>query len=277
MSKDMQFHEAANIFPMMSDEEAIGLLDDIRENGLQKPIETFEGKILDGRNRYLACLKLGEDFDYEYIELDDSIDDPVAYVLSANLHRRHLSESQRSMVGAKAEKAGKKYKKAAKERQGKRTDLGQDDIPANCPGSSGDSRDAVGAAVGVSGKSIDRAAKVINQGVPALVEAVDSGSIPVSRAAEIADLPKAQQPKAITKAKQPKPKSKYPHSDQFHYWLSGITAQMTVMHQRHETVEAMVEDAKWDKKETKEIAVRLRDVLKTLSQYEKDFRSYVNK
>ena len=55
----MEFHEFANIFPMLGDDEAESLRADIQANGLNQPVTIFEGKVLDGRNRWLACLKLG--------------------------------------------------------------------------------------------------------------------------------------------------------------------------------------------------------------------------
>jgi len=69
----------------------------IRKNGLQNPITLFEGKILDGRNRYLACQMLN--IEPKYVQFEDK--DPMAFVISHNLCRRHLSESQRAMVAAK--------------------------------------------------------------------------------------------------------------------------------------------------------------------------------
>ena len=170
VATDLQFHPAADIFPMMRDEEAIGMLEDIKKRGQQYAVELYEGKILDGRNRYLACLKLG--IECETIDVTDEVDDPVAHVISMNLHRRHLTPPQCAIVGARSKEM---YEKLAKERQLAGLKKGEEKpVVANSPQrETGKSRDAAGAAVGVSGKTIDRAAKVINQGIPALVEAVE--------------------------------------------------------------------------------------------------------
>ena len=56
----MEFHEVANIFPMMSKEELEELAADIKENGLIDAIWTYDGKIIDGRNRFVACNMVGE-------------------------------------------------------------------------------------------------------------------------------------------------------------------------------------------------------------------------
>tara|TARA_Y100000310_G_scaffold66_1_gene69 strand:- start:1714 stop:2421 length:708 start_codon:yes stop_codon:yes gene_type:complete len=84
----------------MSPSELNELADDIRQNGLHKPIILYEDKILDGRNRFLACKKLWPEFTpdkkYEHYQGDG----PLGYVLSLNLHRRHLTASQRAALAA---------------------------------------------------------------------------------------------------------------------------------------------------------------------------------
>src|ERR1041385_5743384 len=93
----LEFHPIASLFPMMDDDELAELADDIRDQGQREPIILHEGKILDGRNRYLACERAA----VEPIVENFSGDDPLAFVVSLNLIRRHLSESQRAMVAAK--------------------------------------------------------------------------------------------------------------------------------------------------------------------------------
>jgi ParB-like chromosome segregation protein Spo0J len=85
-----------NVFPVMSDPEIDELAKDIKANGLTHPIVIFARKILDGWNRYLACKKAGvmPDF-FEYPG-----DTPIQFSLSLNLHRRHLTTSQRAAIAA---------------------------------------------------------------------------------------------------------------------------------------------------------------------------------
>ena len=104
MPSKYEIHPAADVFPMMSDAEYEGLLSDIREHGQRDNGIVCDGKILDGRNRYRACLELGIEF--HYYELDPG-DDPVSYVVSANLHRRNLTRKQRNEVIEKLRTMGK--------------------------------------------------------------------------------------------------------------------------------------------------------------------------
>jgi len=52
---EIEFHEVAKIFPMMDADQFADLKEDIHTNGLREPIWLHEGKVIDGRNRYLAC------------------------------------------------------------------------------------------------------------------------------------------------------------------------------------------------------------------------------
>lgn len=87
-------HKYADIFPMIDDNELEILKDDIKENGLLEPIILFEDKILDGRNRYKACKELNIEPKFEIYDGDK----PLEYVISLNLKRRHLTQSQRGVI-----------------------------------------------------------------------------------------------------------------------------------------------------------------------------------
>lgn len=95
----LEFHEYANLFPMMSAEEMDALRKDMRENGYRSeyPILLYEGKILDGRNRYTAATAEG----IEPIYGDHQDGDALQFVISANLHRRHLDATQRGVVASR--------------------------------------------------------------------------------------------------------------------------------------------------------------------------------
>ena len=96
----LEFHEMANLFPLIEGEEFAALVEDIRAHGLELPIHTYEGKILDGRNRYRACLEAGREPHYKVYEGDS----PASFVVSMNKHRRHLTSSQIAMAAVELEK-----------------------------------------------------------------------------------------------------------------------------------------------------------------------------
>jgi len=113
----MEFHETATIFPMMDEGEYQALKSDIAEHGLRESIWTWEGKIIDGRNRWKVCQELGIEPRTRPWSGDGSL---VAFIVSMNLHRRHLMASQRAMVAVDMLPA---LEAEAKKRQGTRTDL----------------------------------------------------------------------------------------------------------------------------------------------------------
>jgi hypothetical protein len=88
-------HPAADVFPMMSDEELAALGEDIKKNGQQVPILTWDGGdgpvIVDGRNRLEAMERVGLTAS-PFFQV--SVKDPVAFIIGANIHRRHLTKQQ---------------------------------------------------------------------------------------------------------------------------------------------------------------------------------------
>jgi DNA modification methylase len=96
----MNVHEVCNIFPMMTDEEFSGLKEDIRVNGQREPVWTHQGSVVDGRNRLKACEELGVE---PKVREWDGAGSLVEFVVSLNLHRRHLTSGQRAACGTEIE------------------------------------------------------------------------------------------------------------------------------------------------------------------------------
>ena len=94
-----EFHPAAEIFPLMEGEQYDRLVQDIRENDLQESIWLHEGQIIDGRNRYRACLDAGVEPRFRTWNGEGSL---IQFVVSMNLRRRHLTSSQRAAAAAEA-------------------------------------------------------------------------------------------------------------------------------------------------------------------------------
>ena len=90
-------HTLAKLFPPMDATTFKELVADIKRNGLLHSITLYQERVLDGVHRQDACLEAKIEPHYQKFFGDD----PVAFVLSNNLSRRHLSESQRAMIAAK--------------------------------------------------------------------------------------------------------------------------------------------------------------------------------
>jgi ParB-like chromosome segregation protein Spo0J len=102
----LQFHPLADIFPLMAGEEFAALVADIKAHGLIEAIHTYDGMILDGRNRYRACIAAGvKPRTCSLAGSSYSSFDPVAFVISANIHRRHLTPAQKHDLITKLLKA----------------------------------------------------------------------------------------------------------------------------------------------------------------------------
>lgn len=179
-----EFHPFAAIFPMMAEAELQDLAADIAGRGLEQPIVRDRGgRILDGRNRFLACEIAHVAPIFETYEGDDAL----GYVISLNLKRRHLSESQRAMVAAKIANLGEGRPPAAK------------DVPLldETPPIGGVSAADAAKMLNVGERSVERAKIVQRDGVPELAEAVERDEIAVSRAAEIAKAPPEEQRRVV--------------------------------------------------------------------------------
>jgi len=190
----MEYHPIGAIFPLMAAAELAALSRDIAEHGLLAPIMLLDNQILDGRNRYLACQEAGVQPRYTTYAGDS----PVSYVLSENLHRRHLTISQKAALGAEIEPLLAAEAKKRREATGKdapRNDKGQlQPVVAKLPPpGKGKSRDQAAALVGVSARQIS-SAKAIKKKSPTLFEGVRAGTKTLRQAgAEIHRSEMAQQ------------------------------------------------------------------------------------
>ena len=99
----LAFHPLANMFPLMEGAEFKELVADIAKNGLKEKITTYQGKILDGRNRYRACLSAKVEPQFEEFKGNDAA--AAAFVISKNIRRRHLTGGPRRDLIAKLLKA----------------------------------------------------------------------------------------------------------------------------------------------------------------------------
>jgi|SRR5208337_3510058 len=114
-------HPIAALFPMMKDDTEHPdvwekFKSDIKANGVQEPGVLWKGQIIDGRNRQAAAIEVGVPFRTITKEFPEGGTDAeiLKFVLSANLHRRHLTDSQRAAIAgelANMERGDNQYTK----------------------------------------------------------------------------------------------------------------------------------------------------------------------
>ena len=188
----LPFHVFANLFPLIEGAAFDELVADIAARGLREPILLLDGQILDGRNRYRASRAAG------VITSEDAVDpkdarhfvrfipaadgDPLEFVISKNMHRRHMDESQRAMVAARLSNIS---------HGGDRSGEQEANLPVAV------TRAAAGNLLKVSERSVGTARAVLSHGSGELIHAVDRGDVSVTAAADLASLPLPEQRRVI--------------------------------------------------------------------------------
>lgn len=184
-------HPAALLMPRPSDDEYKALEADILANGILDPIELFDGMVIDGVTRQDIGEKNGLEMSSNYLVVDEhSLGPhrcPYHYVISKNT-RRSLSASQRAMIAAKLVEEAKLGNIPQKTNQGEAAKL-----------------------FGVDRKLVVEASAVLKGGDESVVRSVETGTVPVSKAAKLvkaepdkekqAEVVKASKPKEAVKAR----------------------------------------------------------------------------
>lgn len=163
---DIDTHPAADVFPLLTAAELDALVADVSKHGLrQRPtLDSGGARLIDGRNRLLACQQLGIDPEFEFLPNGT---DAIAFVVSANIQRRHLTASQRALAAARISQLRQGRKQAGTEMtQGGAAQL-----------------------LGVSDRSVRRARVVIENADPLLIRAVETGRVDLRNAERAAQLP----------------------------------------------------------------------------------------
>ncbi len=170
----LDVHELATILPPLDEEQTKELAKDIKANGLREPITIFEDKILDGRNRYNACKLAGYHLGPDDIaEFDPEKGDPVVFVYSMNIARRHLTVGQRSTYGDKL------YERMAKRPVGQPKGISErsDNIAS--------AKELKAKAAAAAGTNVDaiETVRTLKKESPDLAAEVESGKKPLHTAA----------------------------------------------------------------------------------------------
>lgn len=184
-------HPIAALFPMLTDAELRDLGHDIQDRGLESPVIVCrvddEWLLLDGRNRRAACRMVGAECS---VKAYDRVGGYAGFIVSQNLKRRHMNDSQRAVVAA--EIANLSHGQTATEiQQGRKAEcsIEHSEEPVTL--------DQSAKMLNVSKAAVRRASKAIAAGAPELVSAMKAGKVTVSAAATVAKLPVEQQRKAV--------------------------------------------------------------------------------
>lgn len=195
---NFDYHPACQLFPTLSDEDFRALADDIKENGLLEPIIVYNGEILDGRNRFEACEVSGVDPQFIAWNGDGS---PAQFVISKNLHRRHLTASQRAAI---AYELLPMLEAEAKERQ--RLSKGRGVKGEKyCADEKGKASEHVAKIANSSSTYVELLKRADNK-APELIKEVQIGTLSAKNAADLSELPEAQRKEVLEKARKPKAK-----------------------------------------------------------------------
>lgn len=171
----VNWHPYADIFPWLDGPAREELKADIAKNGVLEPIVFLGEFILDGRNRYIIARELG----IEYPRVEYVGDDPLGFVLSKNLSRRHLTDRQRADVAAKLAK----LPKGANQHSSIETP----------------SIEKAAEILDVAPAAVKRSKAIQEKASPELKAVYDAGAASQSAVAEVATLPQDEQAEIVAK------------------------------------------------------------------------------
>ena len=170
-----ELHPIVNLIPEMSAEEYNSLKDDISKYGQQEAILLFDNKIVDGRHRERACIELSIEPRYREWSGDGSL---TELVLSLNVHRRHLSQSQKAAIAVESMKL---FEQEASERRLSKLKKG-DELPVSAQTRfRGKAADQAAQAVNVSARYVEDA-KAIKEQAPEKFEEIKTGTMSITEA-----------------------------------------------------------------------------------------------
>lgn len=174
-----------------------GLAASIADVGLLQPIGvTADMRLVWGERRLRACEQLG------WSDIDAVVDPTLDDVLKAAKAERDENTCRKPFTHTEAVAKAKQIeaieREAAKQRAGGRPSKTGGNLP---PVSEGKTRDKVAAAVGMSGRTYEKAKQVVATGTPELVQALDDGRASVDAAAALATLSPQRQREIVDRGK----------------------------------------------------------------------------
>lgn len=199
-------HPLSAAFPAMTAEEFQELKDSIENIGVQNAITVADNMVLDGWNRYRACIELGMDCPVAELAPDT---DPRDFVMAQNKARRHVNKAQLAMATTAVYAWRPVGNPAFSQLHTECAIAGESDAGCTLNVQAPKSTAEMAEIAGVHRNTIVQAQTVTAQAAPAVVDAVKRGELGLPKAAAIAKLPPDQQAQAIHKP-LPRPVSVVP-------------------------------------------------------------------
>ena len=178
-------HPIASMFPLIEGRAFDDLVEDIREHGLREPVVVDDdGVLLDGRNRVRACEAAG-------VEITEDVhggSDVAGFIVSHNLHRRHLTDAQRALIAARM----------ANLQRGDFNQGGRVGTPIGGP----DPEPAVTRSTAkdlmqVSEGSLHRAKVITDKAIPEVADMAGQGQVSLDAGMRVAQLPPHEQERFV--------------------------------------------------------------------------------
>jgi len=161
--------------------------------GCRDALVLWRDVLIDGHNRYDICRK--HDIPFRTVQNDrfESLEDVMLWVIDNNLARRSVSDFQRGMLALRKKEivAARAAQRPAPEPDAQEVD-GAD--PNDPPWST---REDVAKAARVSANTLSQIERIRKTAAPQLVDAVRTGAISLSAAANVASLPADAQVAAV--------------------------------------------------------------------------------
>jgi N6-adenosine-specific RNA methylase IME4/ParB-like chromosome segregation protein Spo0J len=157
-------------FPPMQHDEFTALKDSIALNGQKEPILVWQGKVVDGRHRYQACIDLGLAPLVHVLDAATTYEVVKSTAYLKNVNRRHLTTGQRAMLAAPLATRSPGQTTNDKAAAGNKA-LGLTQLDA-------------GKLFAVSRDAVQKAAQILKDADPALIEEVRTGSCNLNSAVE---------------------------------------------------------------------------------------------
>jgi protein gp37/ParB-like chromosome segregation protein Spo0J len=196
-----EVHPFADRFPLVEGEEFGELVESVRKHGNRQPITLSHDKhvLIDGRNRYRACLEAGREPAVRTLPASITESEVLEFIVAANVERRHLSSGQRNLLALDLEAAFAEAAKQVQAENARRTaekmnaqvtapsnvaDLPHSTKPPTAPAAKPEdrkSRERAAKAVGASGRGVQQA-KAVQRDRPDLADKVRSGEMALDRA-----------------------------------------------------------------------------------------------